>query len=390
MTQLSSLGAINKITGLYVYPKIANKKDEYICPECNKNVFPRQGQILRHHFAHKRSDNPCNYYNHPGETQIHKDAKMLMKYLLDTKVPLSFVRNCMSCNKNNIFDIPEITENSSIQLEHRFEYNDSVKIADVAYIDDKVIKYIFEICNTHKTCSENRPDYIDWFEIDAETLINMINDIKITSFEIPCIRCEKCEECIKKETDYPEIAMELNNYIKNKYNIDINWIAKPFDEKIRNDVRHKSSENESDSYCCLSKPIMEMLIDIICGDDAYEQWAGIYREMYLKSSVKDDIWEYAKSDMEKNIKIGYDNCNKCCDTYYNDDLIRDIQNLHLYKYLKELYVWHGQPRFIFGWYVSQIDTDDIEHKLKKLCEDLFGCNNVDNGYDTTVTWELND
>ena len=37
---------------------------------------------------------------------------------------------------------------------------------------------------------------------------------------------------ILKETDYPEIATELNTLIKEKYNIDIGWIAKPFDEGI--------------------------------------------------------------------------------------------------------------------------------------------------------------
>lgn len=37
---------------------------------------------------------------------------------------------------------------------------------------------------------------------------------------------------ILKETDYPEIATELNNLIKEKYNIDVGWIAKPFDEAI--------------------------------------------------------------------------------------------------------------------------------------------------------------
>ena len=36
MSQSLSLGAINKLTGEYVYPKIANKKDEYICPDVIK------------------------------------------------------------------------------------------------------------------------------------------------------------------------------------------------------------------------------------------------------------------------------------------------------------------------------------------------------------------
>jgi DNA-directed RNA polymerase subunit RPC12/RpoP len=53
MSQLLSLGAINKLTGEYVYPKIANKKDEYICPECNKDLILVQGDIRVHHCRHK-------------------------------------------------------------------------------------------------------------------------------------------------------------------------------------------------------------------------------------------------------------------------------------------------------------------------------------------------
>ena len=197
MKHLLSLGAINKLTGEYVYPKIANKKDEYICPECNKDLILCQGEIRVHHFRHKvDSINPCHHYSNPTETQIHKDAKILLKNLFERKMPISFLRNCCCCKKNEEFEIPEITETSVIQLEYRFDYN-GVKIADVAYIDDNEILCIFEICNTHKTCSENRLE--PWFEIDAETLIKMANDNRLTSLQIPCIRCEKCDDCIKTE-----------------------------------------------------------------------------------------------------------------------------------------------------------------------------------------------
>jgi uncharacterized protein YkuJ len=342
MTHILSLGAINKQTGEYVYPKIANKKDEYVCPDCNKDLILCQGEIIRPYFRHKvDSVNPCHHYSNPTETQIHKDGKMVMKSLLERKIPISFVRNCGSCKKNEEFEIPNTTESSKIELEYRFEYN-GTKIADVGYIDNDERFCIFEICNTHKTCSENRPE--PWFEIDAETLIKLANSCS-SQIKIPCIRCEKCDDCIEKEFE-----RKL---------------------KIRNEVERKSSENESDSYCCLSKPIMEMLINIICGDDSYKQWSGIYREC-------------ANSDMEDNIKIGYDYCN-CCDTYYNEDLIRDIQNMQLYKYLKDMYVCHRQPRFTFDCYVCLIDTDDMEDKLKRLCEELFGCNGGDGA---VVTWDV--
>ena len=197
MTHILSLGAINKVTGEYVYPKIANKKDEYICPGCNKDLILCQGEIRVHHFRHKVDNvNPCYHYSNPTESQIHKDAKILLKNLLERKIPISFIRNCGCCKKNEEYEIPEISETSNIQLEYRFEYN-GVKIADVSYLEDGEILCIFEICNTHKTCSENRPE--PWFEIDAETLIKMANDNSLTSLEIPCIRCEKCDVCIETE-----------------------------------------------------------------------------------------------------------------------------------------------------------------------------------------------
>lgn len=197
MTHVLSLGAINKLTSEYVYPKTANKKDEYICPECNKDLILCQGEIRVRHFRHKvDSVNPCHHYSNPTETQIHKDAKFLLKNLLERKIPISFIRNCRCCKKNEEFEIPEISETSNIQIEYRFEYN-GVKIADVSYLEDGEILFIFEICNTHKTCSENRPE--PWFEIDAKTVIKTANDNSLTTLQIPCIRCEKCEECIEKE-----------------------------------------------------------------------------------------------------------------------------------------------------------------------------------------------
>jgi hypothetical protein len=197
MSHLLSLGAINKYTGKYVYPKKANKKDEYICPECNTDLILCQGKIRVHHFRHKVDNiNPCHHYSNPTETEIHKDAKILMKTLLENKTPIQFIRKCISCYNNELFEIPEISETSIVKLEYRFEYN-GVKIADVAYIDNNELLCIFEICNTHKTCSENRPE--PWFEINAETLIKLANDNSFTLLEIPCKRCEKCESCVENE-----------------------------------------------------------------------------------------------------------------------------------------------------------------------------------------------
>ena len=190
------LGAINKKTGEYIYPKIANKKDDYSCPDCDKNLIFCHGKVKVPYFRHCVDEyNPCNYYDKPNESQIHKDGKLLMKKLLEDKTEISLVRKCISCDGDDVFDIKEMGDTSKIKIEYTFEYNGK-KIADVAYVDDNKIKYIFEICNTHKTDEEKRPE--PWFEIDALTLINKANENYQNSLKISCIRCKKCSKCIEK------------------------------------------------------------------------------------------------------------------------------------------------------------------------------------------------
>ena len=186
-----SLGAIHKVTGDYVYPSIANKKEQYICPECNKDLVLVKGEVRIPHFRHKADDNPCHYHSRPSESQMHKDAKMLMKTLLENKTPIRFIRNCTYCEKNDEIKLPEVTDGSSILLEYRIEHEGELRIADVAHIHDGNIMSIYEICHTHRTSSDDRPE--PWVEIDAFSLLTSVN--KNGPLIIECIRREQCKKC---------------------------------------------------------------------------------------------------------------------------------------------------------------------------------------------------
>jgi hypothetical protein len=242
MTHIISFGAINKQTGEYVYPKIANKKDKYVCTDCSKDLILCQGKIIPPYFRHLPNKvNPCNRYNrysNPTETQIHKECKMIMKYLLEHKIPISFSRNCCSCKKISSLKCPKITETSKIKLEYRFNYN-GAKIADVAHVDNGDILCIFEICNTHKTCSENRPE--PWFEVDAETLIESVNN-NLSQIKIPCIRCEKCNDCIETE------KIKINNLIFNR-NKNTRYLTREINSDEDYSNEYDSDENDSDIEC---------------------------------------------------------------------------------------------------------------------------------------------
>lgn len=247
MSNHFSMGAINKTTNQYEYPKIANKINKYKCPSCEKDVIFKNGKIKQPHFAHYKSDNPCYYYDKPNETQIHKDAKLLMKSLLDNKKNIFIERQCNYCDTNgrpfNYSDEHEIfsneyTENTKAYIEYKFKYNNSNKSADVALVENDKIKYIFEICHKNKTLENNRPE--PWFEIKAECLINKINSGEIIDEEgnifLECIRYYKCDSCKYKE----EYEKERNEYlIKEQQRKWRETIKQKEEEKIRKEEEAK-------------------------------------------------------------------------------------------------------------------------------------------------------
>lgn len=245
------MGAINKNTNEYEYPKIANKKFNYECPHCNLNVIFKKGKINRPHFAHYKSNNPCYYYNKPSESQIHKDAKLLMKKLLNSKIQFNFMRCCNFCTKRNKKCTPYVDHckiiqqdymNYEIKLEYAFTYNNSRKIADIAIIKNDKIKYIFEICHRHKTKEENRPE--PWFKINAEYLIELVNNIdneNLKCLTLNCIRNYKCNMCITHEKNILEIQ-----------SIKYNTVSKNFIQKSHAKIIRNSTEESIQTSTWLS------------------------------------------------------------------------------------------------------------------------------------------
>jgi|694.fasta_scaffold77331_6 hypothetical protein len=213
------LGAIDNITKEYVNIACAKKGEKYECPECNGEVILRKGEKNRIHFAHKKESN-CEYYEHPSESQIHKDGKMLIKMLIE-KNKLEIYKECEECCEKQIMKIPEYTKEKMVKLEYSFRYdlNENIikeegvlRIADIAYINEKEeIIWIIEILNTHKTKEEDRPE--PWNEIDAKELLK--KDIKENEkVEIKCSRkntCKKCYEKRYKELDKKDLKELLNS-----------------------------------------------------------------------------------------------------------------------------------------------------------------------------------
>ena len=176
------LGAFDVETNKYVSPYEAVKGNSYKCIECEKKVIFRKGSIRRPHFAHAVQTNVCSYYEHPNETQIHKDAKMLLAKLLSEKRQMCFNWMCDNC-KEPAFAFEDIACNAKHIPKIKYEENDNVKteyrnpndswVADVAIVNNGNVRYIFEIKHTHKTQTK-RPE--PWFEVNATDFIKTVSE----------------------------------------------------------------------------------------------------------------------------------------------------------------------------------------------------------------------
>ena len=208
-----TLGAMNKETENYEYPQIASKKSNYKCPDCNNDVLFRKGIINKPHFAHVKSDTPCTYYEHPSESQIHKDGKLLIYNLLKLRTPIHMVRECEICHKSKSSGSIEYATRCKPIIEHSFMYNEKQKKADVALIENKGNDYIFEIYNTHKTRETDRPE--PWFEINANVLIKEMNKYPDYNTKgellIKCIREHTCKKCIIEKENKRLMRIERHN-----------------------------------------------------------------------------------------------------------------------------------------------------------------------------------
>ena len=348
-----SISALCRETNRYVSPKYADKKSRYYCPQCTKQLVLCKGDIITPYFRHKMDLQPCKYYDHPSESQIHHDGKEQIRYWLLNGYSVTIERTCTCCNQIECFEIPGIDPDSNILLEYRFEYN-GAKIADVCYLDKDDIVCIFEIYHTHKTKASDRPGL--WFELDAMNIITYTSDGKDISLQ--CIRKERCQDCLDKA-----IKRELKR--TNAINILYTWLKsthiKPFDF-FHDDRKYHSTEVLENEYFNIGiyekemdeemevdgKEYIEIRYKIrLCFDDEipdfqkdchlidYDTLTGIYFvdvDWVCNQQIKPEFIRFEHSiDYFKN---GYErNCTKKCKTSC------DCKNICPYPYLCP-YLYH--------------------------------------------------
>jgi hypothetical protein len=197
-------GAIDINTELYTPPYEATKNTQYKCICCNEFVIFKKGEIKKPHFSHY-SKSQCQYYDHPNESQIHKEAKLLLCHLLNSRRQIIINNTCCNCKINIDTEIKYKTCSESY-TEYRVTDNNIINIYDVVLLSKNKIKYIFEIYNTHK---QNR-NCNNWFEIDATELINMNIEDNDKTINLNCIRTNiYCYETFCNKQHFKEILLNF-------------------------------------------------------------------------------------------------------------------------------------------------------------------------------------
>ncbi len=110
---------------------------------------------------------------------------------------------------------------------------------------------------------------------------------------------------ILKETDYPEIATELNQLIIDKWNINVGWIAKPFDEgieipELNADVLTYEEWEDALSVKCLADRFLELFGNYVIKTKQGE--LNVYWGEKINGEVVNGRW-YNETDKDKRYKL---------------------------------------------------------------------------------------
>ncbi len=171
---MSERSAIDTETGTRVSPDRALKGRTYKCEECNQRVVLRAGDIRVRHFAHYVPTTKCKYYDSPGESDEHKEAKRTLAKWISEKRFIEFGWSCQNQTKFGTCTA------SDYKTQYRVDHLDGDEVvtewrdpsgkftADVAVINAGKLRYIVEIKHTHATTTLVRPE--PWFEVSTDSV----------------------------------------------------------------------------------------------------------------------------------------------------------------------------------------------------------------------------
>jgi len=325
------LGAYLKGTAIYVKPDIAKKKDEngkkneWTCPVCESRADLKKGDIKVHHFAH-RVKKSCSYFEHPGESDLHKAAKEEIKNRYESGTQFKVVRKCHSCHScsKTILDTSLLNGMRRAINEDPYDSTNKRLHSDVSLYHDGKLNCIVEIVHTHTT--EQRPE--PWVEIKA---IDVIENTDISgNITFYCKRQYTCSICEAKEKEWLAEQIRIREERERK---EKEWLA----EQIRIREERERKEKEREEIYRLEAPQREQ--DRIRREEINRLEAS-RREQDRMRREQDDIRAKARQDEEakkeweenyerKRIASGYDTFYWACYNGNINDVTKHLETIDI-------------------------------------------------------------
>jgi hypothetical protein len=217
-------GAIEADTNKFILPQFGLKGIHYKCfdktckmPVIKVASYVRQdGTKIYDYFRHIRlTDEECECKRYSRNTrltdfEIHKEGVMNLNYLLENnQIDKRLVRYCPCCLSDKLInkEVEILQDNERLETEYSFKHNGRNLRADIARLRDGKIFQIYEIKYSHATREEDRPNDIEWYEIDAQDInkqLEQMQNFDDREIILSCLRenliCPSCN-IIKEKID---------------------------------------------------------------------------------------------------------------------------------------------------------------------------------------------
>lgn len=190
--------------GADVPPDIAQKEDEYRCPQCGESVVFRKGDIKRPHFSHKPSS-VCS-----AETVEHIVAKRAIAAMIKMGVQVDINIACARCGRKTVVELPVHVFDDAL-LETPLA---NKRIPDVSLMAGGNVMLGVEVRKTHAVDEDKSKSLGDmpWVEVMAADVIRhpATWDAVQHNLIATCNPCVQSMVTIRTIADRDDVAWDEN------------------------------------------------------------------------------------------------------------------------------------------------------------------------------------
>ena len=247
--------ALEVDTGYYVIAKYARKDKQNRCPKCNKECIVCDGEIKEKYIRHKvKVKGECDYfdagliiteknkYTPKVRNLFHNASIVYLQNFLNKGYKLIITKKCKFKYKcENIVKEIKLEDGDSVKVEKSFYLNGVIKRGDLCILDkNENIKIILEIFDTHRTDENDRPNDIEWYELDVNDIMEYYDDDG--DYDVIKLNCNRYYVCYPCENHRQEILKQQEEEYKQRQKQKEEYEQRQKQKKLKELERIKQKE----------------------------------------------------------------------------------------------------------------------------------------------------